>query len=64
MLQQNISQNLQQLLSDGQGQSLQILAYTNHELDSFLTGRQEKRYDISEDRHVGAAFDDRQEKMV
>lgn len=37
MLQQNISQSQQQLLSVDQRQSLQILAYTNQELDSFLT---------------------------
>lgn len=37
MLQQNISQNQQQLLSVDQRQSLQILAYTNQELDQFLT---------------------------
>lgn len=37
MLQQNISQSQQQLLSADQRQSLQILAYTNQELDSFLT---------------------------
>lgn len=37
MLQQNISQNQQQLLSVDQRQSLQILAFTNQELDSFLT---------------------------
>ena len=38
MLQQNISQKQQQLLSVNQRQSLQILAYTNQELDTFLTG--------------------------
>lgn len=38
MLQQNISQTQQQLLSVDQRQSLQILAYTNQELDSFLNG--------------------------
>ncbi len=37
MLQQNISQNQQQVLSVDQRQSLQILAYTNQELDAFLT---------------------------
>ena len=37
MLQQNISQSQQQLLSADQRQSLQILAYTNQELDQFLT---------------------------
>ena len=37
MLQQNISQSQQQLLSVDQRQSLQILAYTNQELDQFLT---------------------------
>ena len=37
MLQQNISQSQQQILSVDQRQSLQILAYTNQELDSFLT---------------------------
>ena len=36
MLQQNISQNQQQVLSVDQRQSLQILAYTNQELDAFL----------------------------
>lgn len=36
MLQQSISQSQQQLLSVDQRQSLQILAYTNQELDSFL----------------------------
>ena len=37
MLQQNIFQNQQQVLSVDQRQSLQILAYTNQELDAFLT---------------------------
>ena len=37
MLQQNISQSQQLLLSADQRQSLQILAYTNQELDQFLT---------------------------
>lgn len=37
MLQQNVSQNQQQLLSVDQRQSLQILAFTNQELDSFLS---------------------------
>lgn len=37
MLQQNISQNQHQVLSVDQRQSLQILAYTNQELDAFLT---------------------------
>lgn len=37
MLQQNISQSQQQLLSVDQRQSLQILAYTNQELDAFLS---------------------------
>ena len=37
MLQQNISQSQQQILSVDQRQSLQILAYNNQELDSFLT---------------------------
>ena len=37
MLQQNISQSQQQLLSVDQRQSLQILAFTNQELNSFLT---------------------------
>ena len=37
MLQQSISQSQQQVLSVDQRQSLQILAYTNQELDSFLT---------------------------
>ena len=36
MLQQSISQSQQQLMSVDQRQSLQILAYTNQELDSFL----------------------------
>ena len=36
MLQQSISQSQQQVLSVDQRQSLQILAYTNQELDAFL----------------------------
>ncbi|MDO5133702.1 MAG: RNA polymerase factor sigma-54 [Eubacteriales bacterium] len=37
MLEQNISQNQQQILSLDQRQSLQILAFTNQELESFLS---------------------------
>jgi len=37
MLQQNISQSQQQILSVDQRQSLQILAFTNQELDEFLS---------------------------
>lgn len=37
MLQQNLTQSQQQLLSADQRQSLQILAFNNQELDSFLT---------------------------
>lgn len=37
MLQQNINQSQQQLLSVDQRQSLQILAFDNQELDAFLT---------------------------
>ena len=53
MLQQSISQSQQQLLSVDQRQSLQILAYTNQELDSFLAEEymQNPLLDCKRDRH-------------
>ena len=55
MLQQSISQSQQQLLSVDQRQSLQILAYTNQELDSFLAEEymQNPLLDCKRDRQSG-----------